>query len=72
MARCKNVPARSLYPVLLTAKNEENPSMALFPSSKCGKQEGASCLFSGRQVRSSVFLISKKFSRMLMVPSGEG
>jgi hypothetical protein len=54
------------------AKNEENPSMAMFPSSKCGKQ-GASYLFSGRQVRSSVFLISEKFSRMfLMVPLGEG
>jgi hypothetical protein len=71
MARCKIIPAHSSYSVLLTAKNEENPSMALFPLSKCGKQ-GASCLFSGRQERSSVFHISEKFSRMLMVPSGEG
>jgi hypothetical protein len=71
MARCKTVPAHLSYSVLLTAKNEENPSIELFPSSKCGKQ-GASCLFSGRQARSSVFLISEKFSRMLMVLSGEG
>jgi hypothetical protein len=39
MARCKTIPARSSYSVLLTAENEENPSMALFPSSKCGKKE---------------------------------
>jgi hypothetical protein len=71
MARHKSVPAHLLYSVLLTVKNEENPSMELFPSSKCGKQ-GASCLFSGRRVRSSVFLISEMFSRMLMVPLGEG
>jgi hypothetical protein len=70
MARCKTIPDHSSYSVLLTAKNEENPSMELFPSSKCGKQ-GASCSFSGRQVRSSVFLISEKFSRMLIVPLGE-
>jgi hypothetical protein len=37
-----------------------------------GVKQGTSCLFSGRQVRSSVFLISETFSRMLMVPSGEG
>jgi hypothetical protein len=71
MARHKTVPDSLSYSVLLTAKNEENPSMELFPSSKCGKQ-GASCLFSRRQVRLSVFLISEKFSRMLMAPSGEG
>jgi hypothetical protein len=71
MARHKPIPAHLLYSGLLTAKNEENPSMELFPSSKCGKQ-GASCLFSERHVRSSVFLISEKFSRMLMVPLGEG
>jgi hypothetical protein len=71
MARRKIIPAHSLNSVSLTAKNEENPSMALFPSSKCGKQ-GASCLFSGCHIRSSVFLISEKFSRMLMVPLGEG
>ncbi len=71
MARCKTVPAHFLYSVLLTVKNEENPSMELFPSSKCGKQ-GASCLFSGRQVKSSVFLICEKLSKMLMVPLDEG
>jgi hypothetical protein len=71
MARCRTIPAIASYSVLLTAKNEENPSMELLRSSKCGKQ-GASCLFSERQVRSSVFLISEKFSRMLMAPSGEG
>jgi hypothetical protein len=47
MERHKTTPAHSLYSNLLTAKNEENPSMELFPSSKCGKQ-GASCIISGR------------------------
>jgi hypothetical protein len=38
MARHKTLPACSLYSVLLTAKNDKNPSIELFPSSKSGKQ----------------------------------